>query len=147
MKTIKILFIIPLLFILIGIVGCGDKDNKENDEISTGLKGTSWKLAGFVDVKTGELIEAQPRDGKCYTIEFSTDTEGTARSVLDTIPIDLTKVPFIRGGTKVDDTMNGNVLLFYDAVLSIQSYTYEKDDLKFFYNEGGHYLCYKRIGP
>ena len=114
MKTKKILLMISSLFILMGMTGCEDNEN------STGLKGTTWKLAGFVNVETGELTEAEPKDcERCYTIVFIANTNGTGRSVLNTIEVDLLTAPFFGAMTKIDDSMNGNVALFYDAVRSI----------------------------
>lgn len=126
---------------LMGMTGCEDNEN------STGLKGTTWKLAGFVNVETGELTEAEPKGKGYYTFTFDTDTNAWGRSILNTIQVSLRPVPGIHTTTEIDDSMNGNATLFYDAIRSIESYTHEGDELKFFYADGQHYLLFRLVQP
>ena len=110
----------------------------------------TWKLAEYVNVETGKVeAEPEPKEdcGRCYTIDFITNTKGTGRSILNVIEIDLSDPPFFGTMTEVGDNEIGNVTLFYDAIRSIKSYTLERDELKFFYDEGQRYLLYKLVRP
>ena len=54
------------------------------------LKGTTWKLVGIVDAKTGTLRELEPKHCvKCYTLTFETDRIFFVRSIEDVFKMDL----------------------------------------------------------
>ncbi|MDR2126333.1 MAG: hypothetical protein LBP63_05855 [Prevotellaceae bacterium] len=132
-----------ILLILAGVVACG-KEN-ENNEINT-LKGTKWKLAGIVDAKTGVLKELEPKDcEQCYTLTFDTDSTAWGKSVLNTMYIRLLPKPYINIMTEIDDSDNGDVQLFYDAIKTVDTYKVGKNELQFFYNKKKNYLLYKLI--
>ncbi|BAR51278.1 hypothetical protein TFKS16_0997 [Tannerella forsythia KS16] len=38
---------------------------------------------------------------------------------------------------------NGDAALFYRIIKTLESYTWEKNELKFFYDNKQHYLLYK----
>jgi hypothetical protein len=110
------------------------------------LKNTQWKLAGLVDVTTGKLTEAEPKDcGKCYTLAFETDSVGTAVSVANEIIVQLFQKPFFQVATKVYDSKIGNVALFYEAIKTIDFYFLDQEGLKFFYNDRKNFLLYKTM--
>ncbi|MDR1221603.1 MAG: hypothetical protein LBL07_01815 [Tannerella sp.] len=109
------------------------------------LKGTQWKLAGYVDVSTGKLTDAEPKDcDGCYTLNFNSDSLATGKSVANLILVDLGKKPFFSIGTEVYDSETGNAALFYDAIKSIDFYYQDAEGLKFFYNGKMNYLLYKQ---
>jgi heat shock protein HslJ len=108
------------------------------------LAGTTWKLAGFVDVKTGEVIEPTPDDcQRCYTLSFTSNTKGRLIYVANLQEVDLLKTPFFGIITDVYDMMNGNVVLLYEAIKTVDSYLVKDNELKFFYNSNNNYLLYK----
>jgi hypothetical protein len=117
----------------------------EKEEISP-LIGTTWKLVGFVDAATGTLTVAEPSDCEsCYTLTFDSNSTASGISIINHIRVDLSSKPFIAVHTKVDDSMNGNVQLLYDAMEKVDSYKIEKDELRFYYNSNKNYLLYKLI--
>ncbi|MDR2126335.1 MAG: META domain-containing protein [Prevotellaceae bacterium] len=68
-----------ILLILAGVVACGKEDgncpykiyNEPNEPLS--LKGTKWKLAGFVDVQICTMKTAEPIGEQCYLLTFHED--------------------------------------------------------------------------
>ena len=66
MKKIVFLFLSALLW---GF-SCQSKQEVE----VTSLKGTTWKLVGFVDTETGNLKVAEPDDPRCYILTFDTNS-------------------------------------------------------------------------
>jgi hypothetical protein len=161
MKKLKIL--VFLFGILLFSIGCSNNDDlsKNNDELSgddkelsggdediLSLSDTNWKLAGFVDVQTDELTEADPkRCETCYTIKFETDSTGFGKSVANEISVILygQSQAIFNVATEVYDKIIGNVALFYDAIEAVDSYKAENDELKFFYKKDDkpYYLLYK----
>jgi hypothetical protein len=110
------------------------------------LKDTQWKLAGYVDVSTGKLTEAEPKDcNDCYTLSFHTDSLGTGISVGNSVIVDLGKKPVLSLGTEAYHGNTGNVGLFLDAIQSIDFYYLDAEGLKFLYNNRKNYLLYERL--
>jgi hypothetical protein len=145
MKTLK-----TLLFILIGTVNyTGCSENQDNDvPDSFSLTGTKWKLAALVDVRTHESIEPEPKDYNttCYTLEFVSDTTAMGQSVLNTLHFIVTHSTiemFLM--TEIGDSHHGNVDLFYEALRTLDTYEYSKDELKIYYDEKKKYLLYKPL--
>jgi hypothetical protein len=124
----------------------GTLEDLPNDSSGLGLKGTRWKLKGFVDVATGELTEAEPKECEgCYTILFVSDSKGCASSVMNQINLDLLEENIFGARTKIGDEHNGNAKLFYDAIFTAHSFQHESNELKIFYNDKKNYLLYKVI--
>jgi len=48
------------------------------------------------------------------------------------------------GGTKADDSENGNLKLFYDALNSTEDFKIEKNELMIYYNTNRKYLLWKQ---
>ncbi|MDR1809875.1 MAG: META domain-containing protein [Prevotella sp.] len=135
------LFILTALFILTtGMVGC---DKEEGKEAPNPLTGTKWKLVGFANVETGDIIEAEPKDcEECYTITFDSDSTASGISIVNIIMVNLS-IPYIGVTTMAYDEEIGNVALFYEAIQQIEAYSHEKEELKFYYNNKKNYLIYK----
>jgi hypothetical protein len=74
---------------------------------------------------------------------FDTDTTATGYSVMNIIHLSLNPTVHFGVATMVDDAMNGNVALFYETIQQVESYSFEKNELKFFYNGEQNYLLYK----
>jgi hypothetical protein len=139
----KILSFVAILLVMVSAFTCG----KEKENEITSLEGTKWKLAGIVDMQTGEMTELEPKDcEQCYMLVFDTDSTAWGKSVINDIYVDLSK-PFMTVPTYAYDHKNGDVQLFYDTMGSIGSYKVEKNQLKFFYNSNKNYLLFKRIKP
>ena len=96
MEKFKLMLI---MFILV-CISCqskmeGDKRNADDDTVSTeknkeveddlpptNLKGTTWKLNGIVNTKTGQIKKLEPADCEaCYSLLFDTDYSFTAIGV------------------------------------------------------------------
>ena len=114
----------------------------------TGLKGTTWKLSGFMDVETGNLKVAKPNDPRCYILTFDTDSTFSGISSTNEISggycIDYEKstLNITRyGGTKINELFDGK--LFVNSFLSVQSFSLSGAELKLYYNNGENYLLYK----
>jgi hypothetical protein len=139
----KILFILVVLFILTaGITGC--EREVEKNEAPNVLMGTKWKLTGIVDTETNEVIEPEPADcEKCYTFTFNTDNTASGYSVGNIVIVNLKRAPYIGVATEVYDHKIGNASLFYEAIEQIASYSHEKDELKFYYDNSRNYLLFK----
>jgi len=106
------------------------------------LKGTEWKLAGFVD-ETGTVKELEPKDCKdCYTIIFDSENEAYGYSECNQLVFWL--LPELKvGGTKVAcATEDGN--LFEKFIRGIaKSYELKDNQLRFFDSEKKNYLLFK----
>ncbi|MDR2362304.1 MAG: hypothetical protein LBD91_06195 [Prevotellaceae bacterium] len=130
-----------IMLILAVVIACGkEKENKSS------LQGTKWKLSGYVDVSTGNMIDAEPANcERCYTLTFDTETTASGYSVFNLISVSLVSETIFSVDTEMDDSLNGNVTLFYKAIETVDSYKYEDAELKFFYNNKQNYLLYKLI--
>ena len=137
MKQQIILWIGVLLLLT---AGAGCEKNKDY-EVPTQLIGTRWDLAGIVDAKTGKIPPLAPKG--CYGFKFISETEAKGGTVLNQMTVYLTTPPFIGIVTKVGDDHNGDAALFYRIIKTLESYTWEKNELKFFYDNKQYYLLYK----
>jgi hypothetical protein len=112
----------------------------------TDLEGTQWKLAGYADVRTGEFITEESSENceDCNTMKFVNNGIGWGQTIFNSIQLDLSKKGVIGIMTEVDDSENGHLELFYEAILTIDSFEYTEDEFKFYYNNKQNYLLYKR---
>jgi hypothetical protein len=95
------------------------------------LKGTKWKLAGFVDMKTGVLTEPELKDcDKCYTLTFDTDYTAKGWSVTVATSIDLLDLDRYMLVT-IGESYDGN--RFRSSMVSIKSFTVTSEELKLYY--------------
>jgi hypothetical protein len=136
MKTLKF-----LLLALSMVTACSDNDTPEE---KSELTGTKWKLAALADIQTGESIEPYPKEcSKCYTLEFDSDTTAVGRAVANTLGLAVTPSSIkMIGHTKIWEGDN-HFELFYDALRTIDTYEYSKDELKIYYAGKKKYLLYK----
>jgi len=111
------------------------------------LKGTTWKLVGFVDAETGVLKEAEPIGCiRCYTLEFNTDTTlfttSQANDIWGKYEVDYTTNSirlFDVCGTFVGEQGDGG--LYYDVIqYEIKSFHLQKNELWLYYNDKKNYL-------
>jgi len=136
------LIVLPLCIAVSSSVGCGEKE----DTSIIHLRGSKWKLAGYVD-DSNLLHSLEPRNcEQCYTIVFQTDSTGSGQSSSNQIGVNLNEAPFLYILTMVGEIEDGRY--FYDVTNEITSYTHNNDELKFFYqiDNKNYYLLYKFIG-
>ena len=150
----KKVYFFLLAICLIGVACKKDdpKDGQKSINKDQSLKNTWWKLAGIVNAETGVLTELESNEDCewCYTLVFEQDSSAIGvigRELLPTVSVDLSRNPIIRISAlalpppwiidEIDDP-------FYNAVKLVTSYSYERNELKFFYkeNEVEHYLLY-----
>ncbi len=136
MKIRNLLLTIPILFLIIGMGGC-EKEKTSN------LKGSTWQLTGYVNAFTGETVKATPEGDGYYTFTFDTDNTAIGGTIINSIAISLSR-PYIHVLTKIDDSINGNAHLFYEAIESIEFYDLDGDQLKFFYDNKKQYLLFEK---
>lgn len=141
MKTNFFLLMTAILFFM--GMGC-EKDTKSN--IPTELLKT-WKLEGFVDVKTETLKPAEPVGEKCYVLTFRENYTlagyTSTNEVYGTYSIDADKklLKIINfGGTEINELFDGP--RYVDAIFKIESFSLSEDRLKLFY-DGDYYLQFK----
>jgi hypothetical protein len=138
MKRKTFLFSVITLFLLTAGIGC---EKNKDYEVPTQLTDTRWELAGIVDAKTGEITPLTPKGS--YWFKFISETKARGGSVLNIMAIDLTSPPFFNIETEIGDSHNGDAALFYRIIKTLESYTWEKNELKFFYDNKQYYLLYK----
>jgi hypothetical protein len=156
MKTIS-LKTAALLLLAAGCCACGKNNEKCSCEESRErhdyialpspikIEGTSWKLAGIMDVETCKLRELEPKDcGNCFTLTFDTDSTAKGKSVMNEIRLQFLPKLFMTVPTYAYDHEVGDVQLFYDAMKTITSCTVTENELKFCCNEGKNYLLFKK---
>jgi hypothetical protein len=129
-----------IMLILAGVIACG----KEKEETNF-LIGTAWKLAGIMDAQTGVLTEIEPKDcGQCYTFVFNSDNTAIGISAVNEMLVRLSGDPFFTLTTTFDDSENGDVSLFYEAISLVESYScIYQTELRFFYHGATNYLLFK----
>ena len=122
------------------------------------LTGVKWKLAGIVDVKTGELkvLKSYTINGKdceqCYTLTFKEDGTFTGFSTTNELYgnylINYSTHDFKIsgfGGTKAGELGDGQI---YDDILpTVKSFDLVENELKLYYNNKSNYLSYKLMSP
>ncbi|MDR2406724.1 MAG: hypothetical protein LBE13_01215 [Bacteroidales bacterium] len=130
-------------------VGCEEPkvlNTTTTQDTTIALAGTSWKLVGYVNIQESTMIEAEPKDcERCYTLVFDTDSTARGYSVINIIDLSLKPRLVMGTATMADDSMNGNITLYYEVMKTIQSYSIEYDTLKFYYNNNNNYLLFKSL--
>ncbi|MDR1200923.1 MAG: hypothetical protein LBL58_04720 [Tannerellaceae bacterium] len=118
------------------------------------LKGTQWKLAGSVNVETGELREFQPTAcAECFTLTFHSDHEASGLSVWVKTAIDLLDLRKYMNHDISEARWGGDPSLridgdrFRSIMISIESFTVTTEELKLYHNNKTEYLLFKRIQP
>jgi hypothetical protein len=146
MKILKYILFCMLL------VGFSCRDNNPPDDIPVPLNGTQWKLAGSVNVETGELREFQPTACvECFTLTFHSDHGASGRSVLEEISIDLLNLRKYIMADISEASWSGDPSLRIDGdhfrkiMISIESFTVTSEELKLYFNNKTEYLLFKRI--
>jgi hypothetical protein len=110
------------------------------------LEGTKWKLAGSVNVETGELKEFEPKTCvECFTLTFDTDSTAVGVSVANSLEIHLLPKPAIVSMTKIGDYEIGDARLYYDAWDAMTSYKVVDNDLWLLFNDNTEYLLFKQL--
>ncbi|MDR1161435.1 MAG: hypothetical protein LBK45_03755 [Tannerellaceae bacterium] len=145
MKIVKYI----LFCMLLATFSC--RDNNSPD-IPIPLKGTQWKLAGSVNVETGELKEFQPTAcAECFTLTFHSDHEASGLSVSSKIAIDLLDLRKYIMSKESEGSWGGDPSLRIDGdhyrriMTSIDSFTVTSEELKLYYNNKTEYLLFKPI--
>ena len=93
----------------------------------------------------GKITPLAPKGS--YWFKFISETEAKGGTVLNQMTVYLTTPPFFVINTKIGDEENGDAALFYRIIKTLESYTWEKNELKFFYDNKQHYLLYKYSKP
>ena len=125
-------------------LSCSNK-NEEDVEIKS-LEGTKWKLAGIVDTETGVLKELEPKDCTgCYTLIFDTDTTAQGRSSGNLVIISGLNPFRFHLMTYAGEYPDG--FFYTGAMYSVKSYAYNRNALKFYYDNNKFYLIFKPWEP
>jgi hypothetical protein len=119
---------------------------KDTAEELPDLTGTSWKLAGIVNVETGELRELASKDcAECYMLTFHTAHEASGGIA----NIDLSDLRKYMGTDDLwefpDRATTLDVNHYRSLMISIESFTVTSDELKLFYNNKTEYLLFKLL--
>jgi hypothetical protein len=110
------------------------------------LTGTKWKLAGYFDVQSRILTEAEPKNCEdCYTLVFESDSVAWGYSIINVMGLHLWPKLAMGIATMVGDRHNGNAQLLYDAMRIVESYAIENGEMKIYYNNKRNYLLYKLV--
>jgi hypothetical protein len=141
MKKILLFTLFGLLSITSPFVFSACKD----DEPITELKGTTWKLAGFVDATTDVLTAPQPQNCKeCYTLTFDTEHTATAHSISIDVKLDLWNLNPNRNIADIYiDEGHSHGQDFRIAILIAEAFSIIDDELKLFYHDRASYLLFK----
>jgi hypothetical protein len=157
MKYVKLILI---FFVLAGGFSCESlvEEKQTQDEVDLSenegsLKGTKWKLAGIVDVETGDLKVLEPKDcEKCFTLAFDTDSTFLTYSSFNELGgnyvVDYVKHSFqitCFGGTKAGEFGEGELYVKPFWNRTVQSFSYKERELRLYYDENRNYLLYNRI--
>ena len=130
-----------------------DKETEIVDDImdvseeTNPLKGTEWKLAGFVDKEKGTLKVPEPKDCiNCYMLKFGTDTIWG-----------VTSWNLFRADCKINYEAHsihifsyegdlageqGDGWIYRDALFSVQFFSFRKNELRLYYNNKKKYLLF-----
>ncbi len=168
MKTIKFLLIIPLVIIFSGCSKEKEDNDTQNiiteneDTIPFVLKGNTeldsiafynikWKLFGFGDSKTEDVIEAAARnyDENYFTLSFDSKTTlqtySTSNKLSGNYTIDFsTSKMYIHsfGGTKVGEFIGSDGDRYVDSFYEIKAFWVTEKELKLFYSDKDYMLFY-----
>ena len=126
----------------------------QTDVVSpTYLQGTTWKLAGIVDIQTGAIKKLEPVDcDVCYTLSFDTDYTLTAISIGQRLKLDLLNFvssPAYDGNKRLscerydkdgEDYCDSDA--FQRSIMTTESYSATSDELRLVCNYGYKYLSF-----
>ena len=171
MNMNKVLAPICVFFCL----SCGNKNESEIDINRQYLEGTKWKLTGFVDQKTGKIIEPEPKDfshhnvndennwGRCdcFTIYFDIGLCGVDLVPKPTVSIMAVsnlfcaayEVDYVTSSIYIAPLFGtdlceiGDGYLYFRAFETVQSFSLKKNVLKLYYNDNNNYLLFKLYKP
>jgi hypothetical protein len=126
---------------------------KESDEPlpPTYLTGTTWKLNGIVNAKTGELKNLEPTDCEaCYTIAFDTDYTFTVLSIWHRLKVDLLNLDPSKPLNEMllcekYDKDNEDYCVCHDfrsAIMTIESFSVSDEELRLNTYGGYYYLSF-----
>jgi len=111
------------------------------------LAGTRWKLVGVFDAQGALQKEFEPTDcAYCYTLTFHSDSTGTGKSGWlnsNDMQVHLSNICYLLYSESYF-LQDGDVSLFCDMVTFITSYSFEENELKFYYNRD-YYFLYRPI--
>jgi len=144
---VALCFVLVPLMVLLAAGSCGkpetpttngddgkDTIEKNGSEIPLGLQNTKWKLVGIFDAETDTLIkELEPKDCEdCYTLTFDTSTPVLGISIW-AVTFMYSLDPILFGCDLIGEPFNGS--LYTDALASSHSYTFNENELKFYFND------------
>ncbi|MDR0559846.1 MAG: META domain-containing protein [Prevotellaceae bacterium] len=144
--NLKILKYAAIILLLARTMIACEDEKKDGNPV---LKGTSWKLIGFMDVEPGKLRKAEPEDcQRCYTITFDTDTtfSGLASSNLmhGYYKIDYqTTYMQIVCGTTTEVIPYFDEEIFVETMNLVLSFSLQNDELRLYYKDKKNYLLFK----
>jgi hypothetical protein len=133
-------------------MGCEKPENKQTnvDTISHTLKGTTWKLVGFVGVSNKTtIIEAEPKDCEnCYVLTFVNDSIFDGTGVCNIMNgyyyINSPSIKVVFGSmTEVVSWFDEE--LYVNTMNQVESYFQTENELKMYYNNHQNYLLFKSI--
>jgi hypothetical protein len=121
----------------------------ENTIPQISLKGSTWKLAGIVDIKTGTVKKLEPSNCEsCYILTFDTDSIFTAISLWQRFKVDLRIWNPIGHEVLVCEAYDQDGKDYCDsddfvrAINAIESYTVTSDELRLVTVGGYRYLSF-----
>ena len=134
--------------LLLAVVSCSNS--------TTSLKGTTWKLVGIVDAKTGILRELEPKHCvECYTLTFGTDRIAHVRGVEFTTTLNLNRLNWYCDAKLWCEEYEGNYYCdsnYFRCIGGARSYSVTDRELRLvFYHNGNpakgvvFYMLFKQI--
>jgi predicted small lipoprotein YifL len=147
-KTLK--WAAVVLLVVGSVAACGEKEKNSEQP----LKNTKWKLEGIVDLQTSNMKTLEPAScEECYTLTFDTNYSATVHSIRMELKLDL---------LKLSDSVNLEGMLWcerYDkdgqdycdsddfrrAILTTETHSATKEELKLFYDGKSKYLLFKPL--
>ena len=151
-----------LLLLAVNVAGCNNKTKIDDEELGgstaddcedvqpTFLKGTAWKLAGIVDIPTGELSKLEPEDCEaCFTLFFDTDYIFTSLNIRTKWRLDLCNLTpaNVLVDTYKCEPYDGkdygkSYQDFDNGLFTTSSYSVNNDELKLFCYFGRSYMSF-----
>jgi len=151
------------MILLTSLIATGCKktplpDEAENNPTKTEitLSGTSWKLVGIVDTRTGSLKVLEPNDCKeCYRITFETDSTFSGQGVNNQILWGKYAIDYTTHSLRIITFAHTEMLdigdekLYRQILREIQSFILKNTNpriLHLYYDDGKSYLKYEEKG-
>ncbi|MDR1737649.1 MAG: hypothetical protein LBR66_02360 [Candidatus Symbiothrix sp.] len=107
------------------------------------LQGTQWKLAGLLNLDDNTLQPIQSEDcERCYALTFLSDTFATRMATANQVQVNLNQTPrgIIYIPTEIYEASE-DAQLFHAAVRKVTSCSYDKHQLKFYFEDAGQLKC------